>query len=137
MLKFNTAAELTAHYRATRLRLNAWRPPPSPPPPAPSPREPADITVRGIARMVSKECGVDFHDLMSARRYRSVVEARWVTFFLAHIHTRHSLVKIGHLAGGRDHSTVIHGLRKMRWRIANDPDVAMQIETLHVKLLQK
>jgi chromosomal replication initiator protein len=84
--------------------------------------------------MVSQECGVDFHHLMSNRRYARVVEARWLTFFLARIHTKDTLVQIGHLVGGRDHSTVIHGLRKMRWRIANDPALAMHIETLHVKL---
>lgn len=81
------------------------------PPPAPR------IMIREIARAVSLVHGIPLTELMSERRQRATVVARQEAMWLAKKYTHHSLPSIGRGLGGRDHATVIHGIRSHQARI--------------------
>lgn len=81
------------------------------PPPAPR------IMIREIARAVSLVHGIPLTELMSERRHRATVVARQEAMWLAKKYTHHSLPSIGRGLGGRDHATVLHGIRSHQARI--------------------
>lgn len=80
-----------------------------------------------IFRAVSASFGVDRAGLVSPRRSREVTRARVAFCVLAVEFTDLSLPRIGRAVGGRDHSTILHAVRKARWLEAND---AGYVETL-------
>jgi chromosomal replication initiator protein len=74
-------------------------------------------------------------DLLSSRRTANVVRPRQVAMYLAKILTLRSLPEIGRRFGGRDHTTVLHAVRKIETLAGNDSAFADEIETLK-RLLQ-
>jgi len=66
-----------------------------------------------IIRCVCRISGVRKVDVLSIRRDRNMVQARQVAMWLARRHTALSYPTIGRLIGGRDHTTVMHALRKV------------------------
>jgi chromosomal replication initiator protein len=74
-------------------------------------------------------------DLLSSRRTANVVRPRQVAMYLAKILTLRSLPEIGRRFGGRDHTTVLHAVRKIETLAGNDSALADEIETLK-RLLQ-
>ena len=75
--------------------------------------EPNRIKVEDILRVVSRHYGVSRGDLLSERRHRSVVWPRQIGMYLAKQLTARSLPEIGRRFGGRDHTTVLHAIRKI------------------------
>ena len=73
--------------------------------------EPA-LTMREIAQIVCRKHGCTISDLKSERRHKNLVQARHEAFYLARMTTIQSYPQIGRFFGGRDHSTVVHGVRK-------------------------
>lgn len=69
--------------------------------------------LRDIQTLVSKAYRVSLTDLCSARRTAAVVEPRQVGMWLCKRLTQKSLPEIGRTFGGRDHTTVLHAVRKM------------------------
>ena len=74
-------------------------------------------------------------DLLSSRRTANVVRPRQVAMYLAKTLTLRSLPEIGRRFGGRDHTTVLHAVRKIETLAGNDSALADEIETLK-RLLQ-
>ncbi len=68
--------------------------------------------------------GVTKYDITSTRREKTVVLPRQVAMYLAKKLTRKSLPDIGRRFGGRDHTTVLHSVRRIEERMKTDPDVA-------------
>ena len=71
------------------------------------------VTIDEIQKLVSKHFELKPLDLVSARRSRSVARPRQIAMYLAKRLTTRSLPEIGRKFGGRDHSTVIHAVRKI------------------------
>ncbi|MEN6302287.1 MAG: helix-turn-helix domain-containing protein [Armatimonadia bacterium] len=70
-------------------------------------------------------CGVSITDLRSERRHAKSVRARQIYFFVARKLTPRSLPAIGREAGDRDHSTVLHGVRKVEAKRAHfEPELS-------------
>jgi len=69
--------------------------------------------VRKIVEMVSKVSGVPVHELKGKSKVAPLVDARQVIMFLAYRFTDRSLPVIGKELGGRDHTTAMHGERKI------------------------
>lgn len=90
----------------------------------------APVTVQRIIEVVAHDFQVQPKDLQSKRRLHSVVLPRQVGMFLARKHTRMSLDEIGGFFGGRDHSTVLHSVRKIEKILPTDADLAKRIEKL-------
>lgn len=79
------------------------------PPPLP-PRQAKEPRLRDLLRYVADQTQIGVMDLVSPRRARPVVRARMIFYALAKRLTSHSIVSIGKACGGRDHSTVLHGI---------------------------
>jgi chromosomal replication initiator protein len=73
-------------------------------------------------------------DLLSSRRTANVVRPRQVAMYLAKVLTLRSLPEIGRRFGGRDHTTVLHAVRKIENLAGNDSALAEEIESLKRQL---
>ncbi len=97
--------------------------------------EPARIDIDQIEAAVELEFGVTRVEMRSSRRSRSVVFPRQVCMFLARKYTRHSLGEIGLHFGGRDHTTVLHSVDKIRKQLPGDSRLRNSIERVEKQLL--
>jgi chromosomal replication initiator protein len=79
------------------------------------------ITLENIQKTVAEYYKVRIADLHSSRRSRSITRPRQIAMALAKELTRHSLPEIGDAFGGRDHTTVIHAVRKVQQLRGDDP----------------
>lgn len=93
-------------------------------------REVRRVRIEDILRMVSRHYKVPRNELLSARRSRDVVRPRQIAMFLAKALTSRSLPEIGRRFGGRDHTTVLHSVRKVEQMIKDDVELAQEIELL-------
>jgi chromosomal replication initiator protein len=75
-------------------------------------------------------------DLLSPRRARSIVVPRQVGMYLAKKMTSRSLPEIGRRFGGRDHSTVLHAVRKIDDQIKTDDRLAKEVALL-IRLVEQ
>ncbi len=92
------------------------------------------ITVDDIQKAVSEHFGLKQADLISERRTRSVARPRQAAMWLAKQLTTRSLPDIGRRFGGRDHTTVIHAVRRIEELKAQDDQLARDLEVLARKL---
>lgn len=93
-------------------------------------REPRRIRIEEIQKVVARHYNVTKHDLLSARRTRIVVRPRQIAMYLAKTMTLRSFPEIGKRFGGRDHTTVLHAVRKIEGMVAADEILAQEIEFL-------
>ncbi|MDQ0503796.1 chromosomal replication initiator protein DnaA [Xanthobacter agilis] len=94
------------------------------------PCDPKRVRVDDILRIVAKHYNVSRADLLSQRRTANVVKPRQVAMFLAKTLTLRSLPEIGRRFGGRDHTTVLHAVRKIDRLLGTDRALADEIEVL-------
>ena len=92
--------------------------------------EPRRIKIEDILRIISRHFGVSRADILSQRRHRSVVWPRQIGMYLAKQLTQRSLPEIGRRFGDRDHTTVLHAIRKIEGQIAGNPRLKDEIEEL-------
>jgi chromosomal replication initiator protein len=92
------------------------------------------ITVDDIQKAAAEHFGLKQADLGSERRTRSVARPRQAAMWLAKQLTTRSLPDIGRRFGGRDHTTVLHAVRRIEELRAGDPQLARDLETLIRKL---
>ncbi len=88
------------------------------------------VTIEEIQKRVSEHFNVRVTDMHSARRARAVARPRQVAMYLSKQLTSRSLPEIGRKFGGRDHTTVMHAVRKIEELKAGDPSFAEDIELL-------
>ena len=74
---------------------------------------PPHPSIRDIQKAVCKHYDVKMVDLLSPRRTADIVKPRQVAMYLAKELTPHSLPQLGRRFGGRDHTTVLHAVRKI------------------------
>jgi len=98
------------------------------------PQEPKRVKIEDIQRIVARQYNVSRSDLLSSRRTANVVRPRQVAMYLAKTLTLRSLPEIGRRFGGRDHTTVLHAVRKIEGLVGNDIALAEEIETLKRQL---
>ncbi|QND45228.1 hypothetical protein HB780_05590 (plasmid) [Rhizobium lusitanum] len=82
------------------------------------------ITCRLISETVAKSYGVTVRDLNSRRKGDGVVLPRHMSWTLARRLTERSFPEIGRFMGGRDHTTIIHGVRRIEEALGSDPQIA-------------
>ena len=92
------------------------------------------ITIDKISQLVCERFDVKLADLRSKRRARTISEPRQIIMFLARRLTKQSLDEIGDFFGGRDHSTVLYGVRKVEKRYNSDPTLAATLERMADRL---
>ncbi|WP_274423802.1 chromosomal replication initiator protein DnaA [Chelativorans sp. YIM 93263] len=92
--------------------------------------EPRRVRIEDIQRVVARHYNVSKTELLSNRRTRTIVKPRQVAMYLAKVMTPRSLPEIGRRFGGRDHTTVLHAVRKIEGLSGGDGQLAHEIELL-------
>lgn len=92
--------------------------------------EPRRVRIEDIQRVVAKHYNVSRQELVSNRRTRVIVKPRQIAMYLAKALTPRSFPEIGRRFGGRDHTTVLHAVRKIEELIAADTKLSHEIELL-------
>lgn len=86
------------------------------------------ITIDEIQRKVTEHYNLKLSDMHSSRRARNVARPRQVAMYLSKILTSRSLPEIGRKFGGRDHTTVMHAVRKIEELMEEDNQIAQDID---------
>jgi chromosomal replication initiator protein len=92
------------------------------------------ITIDDIQRKVSDHYNIRLSDLIGPKRVRTYARPRQVAMFLAKTLTNRSLPEIGRRFGGRDHTTVMHGVKRIEELRATDAQIADDLELLRRSL---
>ncbi len=88
------------------------------------------VTVEDIQKKVAEYFNIRFNDMVSVRRSRIVARPRQVAMYLSKTFTPKSLPEIGRMFGGRDHTTVMHAIKKVQELCKVDPSFAEHIKVL-------
>ena len=94
------------------------------------------ISIDNIQKTVADYYGLQTKELSSKRRTRSIARPRQMAMALAKELTEHSLPEIGDKFGGRDHTTVLHGCKRVRELIETDGKLREDWEKLIRKLTE-
>ncbi len=92
--------------------------------------EPKRVRIEDIQRIVARHYNVSRQELVSNRRTRVIVKPRQIAMYLSKTLTPRSFPEIGRRFGGRDHTTVLHAVRKIEELIAEDSKLSHEIELL-------
>jgi chromosomal replication initiator protein len=92
--------------------------------------EPRRVKIEDIQKLVASHYSVSRSDILSARRTAMVVKPRQVAMYLSKALTLRSLPEIGRRFGGRDHTTVLHAVRKIEGLSATDTTLREELELL-------
>ena len=92
------------------------------------------ITVDEIQKVTAEHFALKQADLLCERRTRAIARPRQMAMYLAKTLTTRSYPDIGRRFGGRDHTTVLHAVRRIEQLKAEDPTLAADVETITRKL---
>lgn len=90
--------------------------------------------VGDIIRAVCRHFDITRNDILSQRRDRRVVRPRQIGYFLCKKLTQTSLPEIGRRFAGRDHTSILHGIRVIERLVERDDRAAADIEAIKAKL---
>lgn len=93
--------------------------------------------IRKIQRIVAEEFGITRAELISIRRKAKLVEPRQVAMYLCRSLAERSYPDIGRRFGGRDHTTVIHAVRKVAERIGKDEAFAARMSLIQRRTMEQ
>lgn len=97
-----------------------------------SPRLSVDV----IMKIVADYYNLKIPDLKSKRRHQNLTMPRQIAMYMARNHLSCSFPEIGDKFGGKDHTTVMHAVKKIAANIKTDPDLRSQIDNLERQLEQ-
>ena len=92
------------------------------------------VSIPAIIKLVAHEFDLTIADLKGPRRQRFITIPRQIAMLLARTLTKASLPKIGAAFGGRDHTTVINAIKRMKVLKDADPEIAERIDRLSRQL---
>ncbi len=92
------------------------------------------LTIDEIQRKVAEHYNVRLSDLIGPKRLRAIARPRQVAMYLSKQMTHRSLPEIGKRFGGRDHTTIMHGVRKIEELMATDSQLADDLQLLKRQL---
>lgn len=93
------------------------------------------LTIEEIQRKVAEHYNIRLSDMIGPKRLRNIARPRQVAMYLAKQLTPRSLPEIGRRFGGRDHTTIMHGVRKIEELMAIDSQLSDDLQLLR-RLLQ-
>ncbi len=93
------------------------------------------ITIEDIQKRVANHYNIKISEMSSVRRARTVVRPRQIAMYLSKILTPKSLADIGSKFGKKDHTTVIHAVKKVEELMSTDADVREEVNLL-IRMLQ-
>lgn len=92
------------------------------------------LTPGDVLRAVTMYFNVSLKELMGRSRTREIVNPRQIAMYLMREETSASLVDIGHQLGGRDHTTVMHGIAKIEREFEIDATLRQQVMAIREAL---
>ncbi|MCJ7796323.1 MAG: chromosomal replication initiator protein DnaA, partial [Thermoleophilia bacterium] len=92
------------------------------------------ITIDLILNSVAGTTGISIAEIKGDKRTRPIVQARHIAMYLARELTDTSLPKIGERFGGRDHTTVMHGVKSIAKQMAEDRDIYNLVQQLTTRI---
>ncbi|MGL4438129.1 MAG: chromosomal replication initiator protein DnaA [Bosea sp. (in: a-proteobacteria)] len=98
-------------------------------------REPKRVRIEDIQKLVAARYNVSRADILSERRTAAVVKPRQIAMYLSKSLTLRSLPEIGRRFGGRDHTTVLHAVRKIEKALGDDRTLTEEVELLKRMLM--
>jgi chromosomal replication initiator protein len=99
-------------------------------------REPKRVRIEDIQKLVAARYNVSRSDILSERRTAAVVKPRQIAMYLSKSLTLRSLPEIGRRFGGRDHTTVLHAVRKIEKALFDDRALGEEVELLKRMLME-
>ncbi len=93
------------------------------------------LTIEEIQRKVAEHYNIRLSDMIGPKRLRNIARPRQVAMYLSKQLTPRSLPEIGRRFGGRDHTTIIHGVRKIEELMSTDSQLSDDLLLLR-RLLQ-
>jgi len=93
------------------------------------------LTIEEIQRKVAEHYNIRLADMIGPKRLRNIARPRQVAMYLAKQLTLRSLPEIGRRFGGRDHTTIMHGVKRIEELMATDSQLSDDV-TLLRRLLQ-
>lgn len=94
-----------------------------------------EVTPNLIINIVSDHLNIPYDDIISSKRSKDIVIARQIIMHLCRQHLdRYSLTQIGEALGGRDHSTVLSGLDRIKKLMDDDASLRVTVETINKKI---
>ena len=99
-----------------------------------NPDAPREITLPYILEVVSDHFGIRTSDIISKKKDAEIVFPRQIVMYLAKELTQTPLKNIGQFLGGRDHTTVLHGKRKIEEQLQSDESLRSVMEVLRKKI---
>lgn len=92
------------------------------------------LTIEEIQRKVAEHYNIRLSDMIGPKRNRTIARPRQVAMYLAKHLTPRSLPEIGRRFGGRDHTTIMHGVRKIEELMATDSQLNDDLQLLRRQL---
>ncbi len=93
-----------------------------------------EITVELIIKEVSNHFSIKTSDIKSSRRIKSIMQPRQIAIYLSRKLTDFSLVSIGEKFGGKDHTTVIHSIKKVEEEIKVNKEFKSVVEQIESRI---
>jgi chromosomal replication initiator protein len=93
-------------------------------------QDPKRVKIDDIQKLVASHYNISRADILSSRRTANVVRPRQIAMYLSKQLTLRSLPEIGRRFGGRDHTTVLHAVRKIEELVSKDKSLAEVVELL-------
>ncbi len=88
------------------------------------------VTIEEIQRKVGEHYNIRLSDIIGPKRVRTIARPRQIAMYLSKQLTSRSLPEIGRRFGGRDHTTVMHGVRRIEELKTHDNQIAEDVEIL-------
>jgi chromosomal replication initiator protein len=88
------------------------------------------VTIEEIQRKVAEHYNVRLSDMIGPKRTRTIARPRQVAMYLAKQLTSRSLPEIGRRFGGRDHTTIMHGVKKIEELKSTDSQLSDDLQLL-------
>jgi len=104
------------------------------PSPPPVPKGPPQVY--DIKQAVAKHYGLAYGDMTTQRRAKRVCQPRQLAMYLSRKLTDRSYPEIGRLFGGRDHTTVMHAVRQVEYRLSRDAEVRAVADTIIAQFVE-
>ena len=92
------------------------------------------ITIEIIQNTVASHFNLNIHEMLSARRTRSLARPRQIAMYLAKLYTTNSLPEIGRKFSNRDHTTVIHAVKKIEELVQKDNEMKQNVFEIKKRL---
>ena len=93
------------------------------------------LNIESIQNIVAVHFNLNIQEMLSPRRSRSLARPRQIAMYLAKQHTTNSLPEIGRKFSNRDHTTVIHAVKKITELINKDNEIKQNVIELNKKIL--